>query len=173
MSRPRPDLLPTVFGVLAFVTSYAIVNDQFIAAIAPIHFTIYHPHIFPFQQAWLLALCFSLVATTGPGLAWGFVLYWAAHFGSGPVPRRRVILVGAGMVLFITAVVAWGLGWRVAQTGVLPYSKFFYPIEDDNLNVTQTVQLTNYLVGASGAALWVLAVWVWRIWHMPPVEPAK
>jgi len=173
MSRPRPDLLPTVFSVLVFVTSYAIVNDQLIAAFAPIHFTVYHPQIFPFKQAWALALGFSLVATIGPGLAWGFVLYWAAHFGSGPVPARRNILLGAGAVVIVTAASAWGLGWHVAKTGVLPYSKFFYPIENDNLNVTQTIQLTNYLVGASGAALWTLAVWSWRIWHMPPPEPGK
>ncbi len=170
MSRRHPDLLPTVLGVFALVVGYAIVNDQFIAAIAPIHFTVYHPHYFPFEQAWILALCFSLVATTGPGLAWGFLLYWAGHFGAAPVARRRVIFVGAAVVILVTTAAAWGQGWQVAKTGVVPYPKYFYPIEDDHLNVTQTVQLTNYLVGAAGAALWVLLVWAWRVWHAPPAE---
>jgi len=173
MERRNREYLPTVLGVFALVAVYAVVNDQFIAAIAPTHFTVYHPHYFPFDQAWAQALCFAFVATTGPGLVWGMLLYWAGRFGRAPVIGRRVLVLGAGMVILMTTAAAWGEGWKVAHTGITPYPKFFYPVEDDGLNVTQTVQLTNYLIGAAGAFVWLFLVWAWRIWHSPPAEPAK
>jgi hypothetical protein len=84
----------------------------------------------------------------------------------------RATLLGVGAVLLVTAAVAWGLGREVKTTNIPPYPAFFYPDSDGNLNVTQTVQLTNYWLGALGAALWIVMVRAWRLWRMP-LEPVS
>jgi hypothetical protein len=167
------DFLPVVLGVFALTLGYGLANDQWIVAIAPEHFTLYHPHYFPFEAAWAQALCFALVATGGPGLAWGILLYWAARYGKGPQIGRRTILIGAAVVLVITGGIAWGLGWHVSVTGQPLYPIYFYPSEDENLYVSQTVQLTNYLVGVLGAAGWLLTISYWRWWKTPKAETSK
>jgi hypothetical protein len=82
-------------------------------------------------------------------------------------------LIGAAVVLVITGGIAWGLGWHVSVTGQPLYPIYFYPSEDENLYVSQTVQLTNYLVGVLGAAGWLLTISYWRWWKTPKAETSK
>jgi len=162
MPSSHRDFLPIALGTFALVTGFGILNDQAIVAIAPSHFTVYHPHYFPFQAPWLLALCFAVVATGGPGLAWGIVLYWAGHYGPGPVIGPRATLSGVAVVILLTVIAAWSLGWKVHGTGQPLYPRFFYPTDDQALFITQTVQLTNDLVGLAGAFTWLLAIAIYR-----------
>ncbi len=162
MPSSHRDFLPIALGACALVTAFGVLNDQAIVALAPQHFTVFHPPYFPFHQPWLIALCFSLVATVGPGFAWGIVLYWASHYGPGPIVGPRPVLIGVLVVLLLTVIAAWGLGWRVHLTGEPLYPQFFYPTDDKILYLTQTVQLTNYLVGLLGAFTWLLAVAIYR-----------
>jgi len=173
MTGRHREFLPIALGVFALVAGYGVVNDQFIVAIAPNHFAVYHPHYFPFESARLQALCFGLIGAGGPGLGWGILLYWAGHYGKLPEIGARATLLVAGTVLIVTALAAWALGREVAATNVTPYPNFFYPDTDDYLNVTQTVQLTNYLAGVTGAALSIVGLWAWRIARAPAAEPVS
>ncbi|HTB62390.1 MAG TPA: hypothetical protein VK737_02280, partial [Opitutales bacterium] len=137
------DFLPIVLGVFTLVAGYGVVNDELIAHIAPTHFDEYYPHYFPFAAPWAQALCVALVATGGPGMAWGIMLYWAGHYGPGPKIGVRATLLGAAMVVFVTAGAAWYLGMQVKATQVPPYPQYFYPGGRDELNISETVQLTN------------------------------
>jgi hypothetical protein len=162
MSSRHRDFLPIALGTFALVLAYGLLNDQVIVAIAPQHFTVFHPHYFPFQQPWAQALCFAAVATGGPGLAWGILLYWVGHYGTGPPIRPRATLVGVLVVLLLTAAIAWGLGWHAHRTGQPFYPRFFYPVDDKAMYVTQTVQLTNYLAGLVGSLAWLLTLAAYR-----------
>lgn len=172
MAGRHRDFLPVVLGAGALVAGYGVINDQFIVTLASNHFTVYHPHYFPFASLRAQALCFGLLAGA-PGLGWGILLYWAGHYGPGPVMGRRAMLLGAGAVLLVTAAVAWGLGRAAAATDVPPYPMYFYPDTDGNLLVTQTVQLTNYWLGTLGAAFSIVAIQAWRILRAPPKEPVS
>jgi hypothetical protein len=167
------DFLPIALGTFALVTGYGLANDQWIAAIAPEHYAIFYPHYFPFAQAWAQALCFALVGTGVPGLAWGILLYWAGHYGPGPMVGRRATLLGVAAVVLLTSIAAWGLGWRVAVSSKHLYPAYFYPTDNYEIGVTQTVQLTNYIAGLAGAWLWLLIIYVWRLVHAMREEPAQ
>jgi hypothetical protein len=162
MPASHRNFLPIAIGTFALVTFYGLVNDQGIVAIAPEHFTVFHPHFFPFKQPWAIALCFALVATGGPGLAWGILLYWMGHYGPGPTVGARATLTLVVIIVLLTAAAAWGLGWHVHHTGVPPYPEFFYPTNSKGLIITQTVQLTNYLVGLLGAFASLCAIALYR-----------
>jgi hypothetical protein len=162
MPSSHRECLPIALGTFALVTLFGIFNDQAIVRIAPEHFTVFHPHYFPVQQPGLLALCFAVVATGGPGLAWGIALYWAGHYGPGPAVGTRATISGVLLVLFITVASAWSLGWHVHQSHQPLYPRFFYPTDEIPLYITQTVQLTNYLVGVSGALVWIAAIQLYR-----------
>jgi hypothetical protein len=170
MTGRHREFLPNVLGVFALVAGYGVINDQFIVGIAPNYFAVYYPHYFPFESARLQALYFGLIGAGAPGLGWGILLYWAGHYGKLPQIGTRATLLLAGTVLIITGLAAWGLGRQVAATNHTPYPNFFYPDPDGFLNVTQTVQLTNYLVGVTGAALSIMGLWASRILRTPPEE---
>ncbi len=170
MAGKHRDFLPISLGVFALVVAYAILNDQVIASISPDHFTLYHPHYFPFENAHLQALCFAVVAAGGPGLAWGILLYWAGHYGPGPVVGRWATLLGAAIVILLTATAAWGIGWRESISGQPPYPMFFFPSDDLKLYLSQTVQLTNYLAGSVGAVVWLTVIFCWRQLQSPVPE---
>jgi hypothetical protein len=172
MAGRHRDFFPIVLGVLALVAGYGVTNDQFIVMLASNHFTVYLPHYFPFGSVRVQALCFGLLAGA-PGLGWGILLYWAGHYGPGPVLGRRATLLVAGAVLLVTGASAWGLGRAAAATNLPLYPTYFYPDTDGNLVVTQTVQLTNYWLGTLGATLSVIAVQAWRILRAPPAEPVS
>ncbi|MGA2052211.1 MAG: hypothetical protein ABSH19_02750 [Opitutales bacterium] len=162
MSSRHRDFLPIALGTFALVIFYGLVNDQAIVAIAPGHFSLFQPHYFPVQQPWAQALCFAAVVAGGAGLLWGILLYWVGHYGPGPVTSPRASLLRGVVVLRLTAAAAWGLGWRAHHTGHVPYPQFFYPTESKDILITQTVQLTNELVGLLGAFAWLFAIAIFR-----------
>lgn len=168
MTNRHRDFLPISLGVFALVALYAVANDQIIATVSPDHFLVYHPRYFPFDNVRWQALCFSLVATGGPGLGWGILLYWVGHYGPGPVFGRRATVLGAAVVVLVTAAAAWGSGWWVTRLSEPFYPAFFFPSEDPKLYFSQTVQLTNYLVGLTGAIAWLAAIVIWRRRSLPP-----
>jgi len=172
MTGRHRDFFPIVLGVFALVAAYGVVNDQLIVTLAANHFTVYYPHYFSFESARAQAFCFGLSAGA-PGVGWGILLYWAGHYGPGPQLSVRATLLTAGAVLLGTAAVAWGLGHEAAGMPVPPYPMFFYPDTDGNLSITQTVQLTNYWLGALGAALAIVVILAGLTLRAPPEEPAS
>ena len=167
MTGPHRDFLPIVLGTFILVTGYALANDQWVAAIAPGHFSMFDPHFFPFDEAWQQGLCFAVVGAGGPALAWGVLLYWMGHYGPGPMMGRRATLLGVAGVLALTAMLAWGLAWYAAATGKPVYPKYFYPTDETAIFVSQTAQLTNFVVGLGGAIVWLGGIYVWR-WKNDP-----
>jgi len=173
MTAPHRDFRPILLGVLALVTVVGVVNDEVIATISPKHFDVFYPPLLSIHAPWVQALCIALVVTGGSGFTWGSLLYWVSHYGPGPQVGPRVILKGAVAVVVITLAVAWGLGWRTWITGNPLYSEFFYPSTEPRLVFSQTVQLTNELVGLVSAGLWLAAIALWRWWHRAETQKSS
>jgi len=169
MTGQHRDFLPIQLGVCGLVTVVGFVNDEAIAAISPKHFDVFYPAYFPVTSPWLQALCFALVIAGGCGFAWASLLYWVGHYGPGPIVGTKATVIGATTVVALSIIVAWGLGWRTWVTGVPPYKDFFYPSTDPRLYFSQTVQLTNEVLGLAGAGLWMVAIAVWRWWRSEDV----
>ncbi len=169
MTAQRRDFFRIVVGTGLLVAGYSIANDQWVAAIAPQHFFMFHPAYFPWAQAWEQALSFSLLAGAF-GVAWGILLYGAGRVGPGPVLTPRATLRGVLVVIAGTAALAWGLGWRAAATGHFPYPRYLCPSDSLAIFVTQTVQLTNDLAGLVGALLWLVLIILYR-WSTPETPP--
>jgi hypothetical protein len=77
----------TLFCVLAAI-GYGILHDQVTAHLCVEYFSIAHPHLFPTQSPFLLAIGWGIVATWWVGLPLGLALATAARLGS----RARLTL---------------------------------------------------------------------------------
>ncbi len=162
MTGRHRDFFPISLGVYALVALFGVLNNEAIATVSPMHFVVYHPRYFPFENAHLQALGFALIVTGAPGLAWGILLYWAGHYGPGPIVGVRATLLGAAVVVILTVSLAWLVGWRETASGIPPYPIFFFPSEDPKLYLSQTVQLTNFIAGFIGASAWLIGIAAWR-----------
>ena len=162
MSGRHRDFLPILLGVFGMVTTAGIINSEFLAAISPRHYQVYYPPIFPWDAPWAQALCFAMVVVGGAGFAWASLLYWVGHYGPGPAIGVKTTLQLAAIVVGITLLAAWGLGWRTWVTGIIPYSEFFYPSNDRALCFSETVELTDELVGLAGSGLLLAGMAGWR-----------
>jgi hypothetical protein len=165
MTEKRRDFLRIVLGTGLLVAGYGMVNDQWVAAIAPQHFFMFHPAYFPLAEPWEQALCFGLLAGVF-GMAWGILLYGAGRVGPGPALKPRPTLQGVLVVIMVTGTIAWSLGSYAAMTGHFPYPRYLCPSDNLGIFVTQTVQLTNDLVGFAGALLSLVLIVIYR-WSTP------
>lgn len=160
VSEPRSVFYRVVLGVWLMVAAYAVLHDQYLVCIAPEHFTKYHPALFGLQNPALLAFCLAFGASVSPGLALGTALYFVCRAGDRPriEPHRvfRAVLMVIGISEGVSLLAA---GW-VYLTREPLYPASCYPDKSLSMLVTQTIQLTCYLV--SGTASATLLVYFWR-----------
>ena len=144
-----------LLGVWAMVALYAMAHDQYIVRIAPQHFALYHPRLFPIADLKLFALMYSFVASFSPGLALGTAAFFVARAGSLPKIPVRAILAGAAIVIILTEATAAMLGVAayISNAPVLP--AILYPEMTRPILVTQTIQLTCYPAAACFSLLFL------------------
>ena len=139
------------------VTIYAMLHDQYIVKIAPEHFTIYHCGL-----EWLsgndniLALGYAFLAAISPGLFFGFFLGISCRFGELPKVSLRSVVFITIMVVVIAEIVSIisGLYVYFKRRTIVPSSwcgDYGLPVL-----ITNTIQMTCYIMSILGAGLAVL-----------------
>jgi hypothetical protein len=138
----------TILGVWAMVATYAVLHDQYIAQIAPEHFTEYHPQIWGIEDPYRLAAALAFCASLGPGLLLGTACLLAARFGSFPKQPIKSVFHGVVAVIVATEFFSASLGYWVYYTKQRLLPTWCYPDHSLPLLVTQTIQISCYLLGA-------------------------
>jgi hypothetical protein len=164
------DFFLVTFGTGALVTVVALLNNLRIASLSPRYFAVYHPDFFPISEPWQAAVGNALLAVGAPALAWGILLYACGCHGPAPALRVPTILAGVVLVVVLAVSASWGLGAKTVAMGWKPYPDFFYPVEGTGLVQAETVQLTNFIVGVGGAAVWLGFIMVYRGQKTPAAE---
>jgi hypothetical protein len=164
----RGQLITFQLWTAVTILVYGIVHDQWVMAVSADHFTLYHPKLIETRWPRLNTAALAAVATLGPGLVLGALLWMAARWGEKrprllyPVVWRRLLVLLACLevaAMSVGFVSAWRFERLVAEGLLLP--EWVYPEMEKGLVVAQTIQLFTYAAAAVGS--WVLIAWVWRM----------
>ena len=171
MRLPIPDQVrgPLARFVLVFggmIVAWACLHDLYLIGIEPRHFTEYHRPLLPIEHHGLLAIQYAAIATTGPGLAFGFLAWQACRSGKRPAVRLRNAAAGFGLVLATVEAGLLLLGWHARQRieqGLPPlYPAWAYPDQTPGILITQTINISAYLFAPVIGALYLLGLFVYR-----------
>lgn len=152
------------FGLftLAFagvINCWAFLHDLCLIAVEPRHFTEFHAPLLPISHPVLLALQYAVVASLGPGLAYGMMVFFAARWGSWRKLTLRPLLWGFCLVLLAAEAVVTALGWwavsRFNRGLSLIYPEWLYPEISRALVYTQTVNISIYAVAPLSGLLYL------------------
>lgn len=147
----------------ALIVGWAVLHDLWLIRVEPRHFTEYHRPLLPITNLNLLVVQYAVVATLGPGLAFGFLAHAACR--GGKAPPVRLVAVVAGFVALMAAVefVLQLLGhWSSARfkAGGGPlYPEWLYPELSDGIVFSQTVNVSAYALAPLCGAVYLFAVW--------------
>ncbi len=155
-----------VITFACMVVGWAFVHDLYLIHLEPRHFTEYHRPLLPITHLPLLALQYAVVASLGPGMVFGFLAWLACRAGGrGPVPLRRAalefggVLVGVEIALLLLGEIA---RQRVV-TGRPPlYPLWAYPDFTPGILVSQTINISAYLIAPAAGALYLAGVFARR-----------
>ncbi|QYY35833.1 hypothetical protein [Ruficoccus sp. ZRK36] len=144
-----PVFFKIVLGTAAIVVAYGILHDQYLIRVCERHFTVYHPQYFPTANITLLAVCFAMMATFGPGMVLGYLMYAAARWGSRVKAGTRAVLTSVLVVVLaleVVCVTAGRLAPWLLQHSLLPFPMSWYPDSTTGILITQTTQLVAYFM---------------------------
>ena len=152
LEESRPVTYSIVFGIWAEVFLYCLLHDQYLIRIAPEHFTEYHPPLWGIENLTLLAAAWAFRASIGPGLVLGLAALFIGRAGPRPkVAPAAMLKIVPGLILLTEAagLAAGAVAWK---TGQRVYPEAIYPESSLPILISQTIQVTCYLVGAVAAA---------------------
>lgn len=134
--------------------------------VEPRHFTEYHRQLLPIKNPILLAVQYATVATLGPGIAFGFLAYFASRAGVWPKRQFAGVILGFIVVLCGVEVLLLGIGSSVRKTfeagGSLLFPDAWYPELSPGIVYTQSVNLSAYILAPLLGGLYLLLVWYLR-----------
>lgn len=165
--RPHVGRFALTFG--GMVVAWACLHDAYLIHVEPRHFTLYHQPLLPLQNLWLLAVQYAVVATLGPGLAFGFLAWAACRTGA----RKRVSLqraaTGFAIVMVCVELMLLGVGLvaraRLANGAPPLYPAWIYPDVTPGIIVSQTINVSAYLGAPIIGALYLVLL---RLKRKPP-----
>ncbi len=162
----RPWRARFVLTFAGLVIGWAVLHDLYLMHVEPRHFTDYHRDLLPITNLSLLAVQYAVVATTGPGLVFGFLAHAACRGGYGQPVKLKWGAAGFGGLMVVIEIVLLSLGhWSLErfQAGLGPlYPTGLYPDFTDGIILTQTVNISAYLLAPLSGALYLTALWWWR-----------
>ncbi|MBC2593291.1 hypothetical protein H5P28_03355 [Ruficoccus amylovorans] len=156
-----PAFFKIVLGTAAMVVAYGILHDQYLIRVSARHFTEFHPAIFDTENITLLALGFAVMATFGPGLVLGYLMYAAARLGQRVRAEPGGVFLTVLVLLLLLELIAVSTGQLAPllnEHDLLPFPPELYPDSTPEILITQTTQLVAYLLAPvlSGLGLaWV------------------
>lgn len=172
---PEHERRPLARFMLSFaglILAWAFLHDLYLIGVEPRHFTDYHRPLLPLSHHGLLALQYAVVATLGPGLAFGFLAWLACRAGPrAPLPLASALAGFAGLLLGIEVLLlSLGALARARLAAGLPplYPPQAYPDSTPGIVVTQTINISAYLVAPVAGALYLLLRFHTRAQASPP-----
>ena len=153
-----------VFG--GMVVAWACLHDLYLIRVEPRHFTEYHRPLLPITNHALLAAQYATVATFGPGLVFGFLAWLACRAGPRAMVPLRSAAGGFALVMLLVEGALLIVGARARariEAGLPPLYPFWaYPDETPGILVSQTVNISAYLIAPAIGALYLLARFLGR-----------
>ena len=161
-SDERPILVRFALAFALVIVGWAVLHDLHLITVEPRHFTVYHRPLLPIHSHALLAVQYALVASFGPGIAFGFLAYFAARGGTAPKSEFRVVLCGFVAVLILVELVLLTIGSSAKTTfsthGTTLFPKNWYPELTASEVYTQTVNIGAYLFAPLSGVAYLLVV---------------
>lgn len=148
-TESRGSMYSLALGVWAIVAVFAVLHDQYIVRIAPAHFTEYHDPMWGIRRPTVLAAAYAFRSSWYPGLLLGIACALAARADSMPKLSPGFVFKSAAAILVLSELVAGFSGAVVYRRGQGIYPDAFYPAPELPLKVTQTIQVTFYLMSAA------------------------
>jgi hypothetical protein len=148
LDETRPVTYTIVFGIWAEVFVYCLLHDQYLIRIAPEHFTEYHPPLWGIENLTLLAAAWAFRASIGPGLGLGLAALFIGRAGTrAKVAPATMLKIVPCLILLTEALglAAGAIAWKTRQP---VYPENIYPELSLPILISQTIQVTCYLIGA-------------------------
>jgi hypothetical protein len=162
----RPFLVRFALTFATLIVGWAVAHDLYLIHLEPRHFTEHHRPLLPVTDLRLLALQYAVVATLGPGLVFGFCAWLACRAGPrAPIPLRRAAPAFACVIASVEALLllVGMIARRRVEAGLPPlYPLWAYPDLTPGIVVSQTINLSAYLVAPASGALCLLALFLRR-----------
>jgi hypothetical protein len=162
----RPHLTKTLALFAGVVVTWAVLHDIHLAQIEPRHFSEYHRELLAITNPILLAIQYAVVATLGPGLAFGFLAYTACRLGSRQKARLVPACAGFVGVLIVVEVALRFIGHssrEMVLAGKNPlYPLALYPELSPGIVYTQTVNISAYLLAPTAGSLYLACLYFRR-----------
>ncbi len=148
------------------VVTWACLHGLYLIGVEPRHFTEYHRPLLPIEHHGLLALQYATVATLGPGLVFGFLAWLACRAGKRRVVSLSRAALGFALVMAAVETTLLLLGAHARERfeqGLTPlYPLWAYPDQSPGILVTQTVNISAYLIAPTVGVLYLLCVFLTR-----------
>ena len=145
----------------AMVVGRACLHDLYLIRVEPRHFTEYHRPLLPITNHALLAVQYATVATVGPGLVFGFLAWIACRAGKFPQVSLARAAGGFALVMLGVEAVLFAIGSLArnrVENGLPPlYPAWAYPDDTAGIHVSQTINISAYLIAPAVGALYLLA----------------
>ena len=165
----RGPLIVFQLGTAATIVAYGIAHDQWLMSVSPDHFNEYHGTLIATNVPRLNTAALAFVATLGPGLLLGCLLWVAARWGDemprlsfGRIWRELTVL----LICIEAIVVAIGfLSARLFEArgeGGLLLPSWMFPELRRDLVAAQTIQISTYAAAAIASVLLLWNVWCER-----------
>ena len=138
--------------VIAFgltIAAWACAHDLHLISVEPRHFTAYHRPLLPISNHGLLAIQYAIVATLGPGMAFGALTFAVCRLGSRPQLSLRFawwLLLPCLTLIEATALLSGMIArhrYAAGQPSLYPAS--LYPDASVGIAYSQSVNITTYL----------------------------
>lgn len=150
----------TVLGTWMAVWLYAAIHNQYLIRIAPEHFTEWHYKMPFFTSYTMLGIAYAFAASSSPGIVLGMCLFVAGRLFDRPKLSIGSLILSTAWVWIGVEICAISAGIYVGLTGRELYPEWVYPDNSLGLMITQTIQVTAYLIGALLSL--ILIGWTWR-----------
>lgn len=146
-------------GTWMAVWFFAAVHNQYLIRIAPEHFTVWHYRIPFIQDYTLLGIAYAFGASASPGVVLGMALFILGRLGSRPKTSPLRLVLSTAWVWLGVEIVAITAGIMVHLTARPLYPEWVYPDDSHGLLITQTIQITAYLLGAGFSTALLIFTW--------------
>ena len=163
--------------VIAFgltIAAWACAHDLHLINVEPRHFTAYHRPLLPISNHGLLAVQYAIIATLGPGMAFGALTFAVCRLGSRPRLSLRLawwLLLPCLTLIESTALLSGMIArhrYAAGQPSLYPAS--LYPDASVGIAYSQSVNITTYLAAIGFGLVYLMTLLIRRHTGNQPIN---